>query len=382
MTTKDDFYSRLGAHHVKKLPFVVYKKPDQNNTEVVTAFLQKDDKTYYTEQFKETGFIFAPFDNQKKVILIPETASEKMVLRSELESDSEEKFFFGLGNFSENEKERYIELVTKALERLKTGEMEKVVLSREEEVQFSKRAPLLLFQDLLRNYPNAFTYCWYHPKIGLWMGATPETLLKVEGNQFITMALAGTQKFEGNLVTLWDKKEQQEQQIVTDAILQDLQALECVSGEIKLTKPFTSRAGNLLHLRTDISGHLEAIENLQELIYALHPTPAICGLPKEKAKNFILQEENYDRQFYTGFLGELNYQQVQERAASRRNVENLAYRTVKKQSSLFVNLRCMKIEDGKAILFIGGGITTRSIPEAEWQETVNKAETMKKVLLK
>ncbi len=121
---------------------------------------------------------------------------------------------------------------------------------------------------------------------------------------------------------------------------------------------------------------------MKEIISALHPTPAVCGLPKEKAKKFILSEENYDREFYTGFLGELNLQKNVQRSRTRRNVENLAYRAVKKETGLYVNLRCMKIEDGKAVLFVGGGITKDSVPEDEWEETVNKAQTMKKVLLK
>ena len=82
------------------------------------------------------------------------------------------------------------------------------------------------------------------------------------------------------------------------------------------------------------------------------------------------------------FLGELNLQKNVQRSRNRRNVENLAYRAVKQETALFVNLRCMKIEDKLASIFVGGGITKDSNPEAEWEETVNKAQTMKKVLFK
>jgi isochorismate synthase len=98
---------------------------------------------------------------------------------------------------------------------------------------------------------------------------------------------------------------------------------------------------------------------LQQVIQLLHPTPAVCGFPKEQSKDFILENENYDRTFYTGFLGELN-------------IEN--------QTDLFVNLRCMEIEDAKAHLFMGCGITKDSIPEKEWEESINKSATMKKIL--
>jgi isochorismate synthase len=91
----------------------------------------------------------------------------------------------------------------------------------------------------------------------------------------------------------------------------------------------------------------------------LHPTPAVCGLPKDKSKAFILDNENYDRTFYTGFLGELN---------------------VEDQTDLFVNLRCMEISGSQAHLYMGCGITKESIPEKEWEESCNKSATMKRVL--
>ncbi len=403
---QEEFFSRLKQQYFEHLPFVVYNSPG-----TIKALLQENSELLMTEDFTESGFVFAPFDNEKEVILIPENASEKLLLEKVEFLDSEENFFLAPDKTSEEEKRKHIDLVSKAVKALQVGEMDKVVLSRKEEVALSQEDPLMLFLDLLKNYPSAFVYCWYHPKIGLWLGATPETLLKAEGNRFKTMALAGTQKYEGTTDVDWGEKEKQEQQFVTDSILENLK--NSSAENIETTAPFTTRAGNLLHLRTDIKGNLQAnfprtdaqlgffsespenaqiknrdaqlsvsLEKIKHIITALHPTPAVCGLPKQKAKQFILQEENYDREFYTGFLGELNFQQVTQRSRSRRNVENLAYRAVKKETSLFVNLRCMKIEDGKAILFIGGGITGDSVPEDEWQETVNKAGTMKKVLLK
>ncbi len=101
------------------------------------------------------------------------------------------------------------------------------------------------------------------------------------------------------------------------------------------------------------------------MIKKLHPTPAVCGLPKEAAKQFILENESYHRKFYTGFLGELN----------------IDFKTFKKEySDLFVNLRCMDIENNAATLYVGCGITKDSIPEMEFMETVNKSMTIRKVV--
>ena len=223
-------------------------------------------------------------------------------------------------------------------------------------------------------------YYWFHPETGIWLGATPETLLNVERDKFKTMSLAGTQSFQGTSNVNWGEKEIEEQQIVTDSILENLK--DKVSGAIHKSEPYTTRAGNLLHLQTDIQGMLNTKSRLKNLLLALHPTPAVCGLPKEKAKKFILENENYDREFYSGFLGELNMKKEIKRNSNPRNQENQAYASILKQTSLFVNLRCMKLEAGKASLFIGGGITKDSNAADEWQETVNKSQTIKAVLVK
>ena len=130
-------------------------------------------------------------------------------------------------------------------------------------------------------------------------------------------------------------------------------------GKISVTKPFSVRAGNLIHLKSEVSGELDFNINLHKLIKILQPTPAVCGLPKEKTKNFILENENYKREFYTGFLGELN---------------------IAKKSDLFVNLRCMQISNNIAQIYVGCGITKDSIPEKEFIETVNKSMTMKTIV--
>lgn len=370
-------FERLRKHYEQRLPFVAYRKPGNNSG---TAFFQLKDKLFTTNDFTEAGFVFAPFDDHKPAMLIPEAASEKAIFDTSEISFSGRQKQEEISAASEEEKQQHISLVKKGLLELNSGALQKVVLSRKEKVKLEDPNPFELFQELLNSYPTAFVYLWFHPKTGLWLGATPETLLEVNGNVFKTMALAGTQQFNGNTEVEWGEKEKQEQQYVTDSILENLDKVGVSSSAVRRSEVHTARAGNLLHLRTNISGRLTSGENMGQVIKALHPTPAVCGLPKEKAKYFILSEENYDREYYTGFLGELNLQSSTSRSDNKRNVENLAYRTVKKETALFVNLRCMKLEENAAYLFIGGGITKDSDPEAEWEETVNKSQTMKKVL--
>ena len=82
-------------------------------------------------------------------------------------------------------------------------------------------------------------------------------------------------------------------------------------------------------------------------------------------KIFILENENYNREYYTGFLGELNKKSIKKK---------------KLKSDLYVNLRCMQIKNQQAFIYMGCGITKDSNPEKEWEESVNKSMTMKKIL--
>lgn len=378
MTEPKEFLECLKEQTERKFPFVAYREPSAKGG-VIKAFLQTYLEVYKTTNFSESGFVFAPFDTREEAVFIPKEKSEF------IETIFTEKEGFELSpviDYSNSkeiaEKERHINIVQKAIDSINAGKFRKVVLSRKEVLQTGPQDAIELFQRLLKKYPDAFVYLFHHPLVGTWLGATPETLLEVERNKFRTMALAGTQKFEGSEAVAWGEKEKEEQQIVTDSIFDSLQS-HCIN--IQKSEPHTSRAGNLLHLRTNISGEIiPDDDSLKTLITALHPTPAVCGLPKEPAKNFLLETENYDREFYTGFLGEINMKQEVKRSSNRRNLENQAYASVVKSSSLYVNLRCMKINKDTTEVFVGGGITKESIPSAEWDETLHKAGTMKAVL--
>ncbi len=336
-----------GAINTRR-PFVCYTKPQ--NEEVVGVF-QKDSKIYLTTNFSESGFVFAPFDEtQNKSFYIPENVSEKKIFHLSIDVKSHET---NRHSDAFESKEIHEGLVNATVDKIKSSLLDKVVISRKEQVNTPK-SPVILFTDLLEMYPNAFVYLWYHPETGLWLGATPERLVHVKEEKFKVMALASTQEFQGTLDVEWGDKEKEEHQIVVDYIEDNLKAFNC-----KTSETYTVKAGNLLHLRADISGDLNSKINLGQLISKIHPTPATCGMPKDVAKDFILKNEGYDREYYTGFLGEIS--------------QGL--------SDLYVNLRCMKYqEDGLVSIFVGGGITKDSIPEKEWQETCIKSQVMKKVL--
>lgn len=370
----NEFFNRIESQYQAELPFVVYRKPNENNLNVL---LQNTNDLIFTEDFTEKGFVFSPFDTTEKSVLMPlefsETLKTDYVLPSEIN-----RFEKATQNINTSEKEIHINLVKSGVEAIENNLFKKVVLSRSETVSLSNKNPLSIFKNLLENYPSAFVYCWYHPKVGLWLGATPETLVKIEGQRFSIMALAGTQNYEGRLDVEWQDKELQEQQYVTDFILDNIKT---TIDNIKTSAVETVKAGNLLHLKTKIWGVLKpnAI-SLKDLLYSLHPTPAVCGVPKLESKQFILKNENYNREFYTGFLGELNLEVTSAPRSGRRNIENRAYAITKNSTQLYVNLRCMQLKENSAIIYVGGGITGGSNPESEWEETVSKSLVIKKVL--
>jgi len=289
----------------------------------------------------------APFDTAKGMVLIP----GDQVIRQPLPD---------LGPAPSREVEapqggqaQHMHLVRQGLEAIQRGGLQKVVLSKKWEVALSK-APVEIFQNLLQGHPRAFCYLFHHPKLGTWCGASPESLLEIRGRELQSMALAGTLPYTEGERPAWSEKERGEQRMVTDYLRERLAPF---MQQLNLSEVESIRASQLWHLRTRIQGTLKGDADLLALVRSVHPTPAVCGSPKEAARGFILAHENYDRSFYTGFLGELNLEGPGELA-------------------LFVNLRCMALKGDKADIFAGGGITEGSDPLGEWMEIQNKSRTV------
>jgi isochorismate synthase len=350
----ETIFAKAQVHYLEDLPFVLYKKP---NEIFLNAFFQTDDDIYCTDDFSENGFVFCEFISKKKIIF---NFDKSRFFSEKYKISAPEQLLFEEPIINELDKIRHLNLVQKGIDSITNGDFSKVVLSRKEIVAIDNFNILESFKKLLNQNENAFSYVWYHPKIGMWMGAFGEQLLKVEENNLSTMSLAGTQKIENLQDINWSAKEIDEQNIVTEYIIQ---TIELETTKIELSEIQTIYARNVAHLKTNISAALKPDFSLKNIVNKLHPTPAVCGFPKDNAKKFILENENYDREFYAGFLGELNF-----------------YKNNSCYSNLFVNLRCMKISENYVTIYVGGGITKDSIPEQEWQETVNKSVAMKQIL--
>jgi isochorismate synthase len=255
------------------------------------------------------------------------------------------------GNNYEIRKGIFCKQVEKAVSIIKKGTLEKVVLSQVSAIKTEeKHNPVSYFLKLCKKYSSAFVYLVCIPDGGIWLGASPEMLLSFEKNKIQTVSLAGTK----SQITSWKTKEKKEQQLVTDYIHSILKAH---ARDITVSEPKEVNAGNLSHLQTTFTAILNS--SFWELVNELHPTPAVGGVPRDKALKFIAETEQHERKFYTGFLGPVNFAG---------------------KTDLFVNIRCAELFRESADIYAGAGITKDSVPEKEWEETEMKANTMGSIL--
>lgn len=255
-------------------------------------------------------------------------------------------------------------LVRDAVDFIRARDIAKVVVSRMAQRDLPEAFdPVTAFFELSVRFPHALTSLVAIPGVGTWLGASPEVLLTLDDHALTTMALAGTQRRPEDrpLAEIeWGQKERVEQEMVSDYIADFF--VRAGAPQVKRTGPQTVAAGNVVHLQTLFTVDLPQSERLalaNRVLDELHPTSAVCGMPKHKALAFILANEAYDRSFYSGFLGPVH---------------------IEGRSSLYVNLRCMQLLECTANLYVGAGITAESDPAAEWRETEMKAETILSVL--
>jgi isochorismate synthase len=344
-----DLFQKVNELIKDQLPFFLFRKKDASD---IRLLVQKDQTVYKTAHDKMTCACFSKFlNNDNQYFIYGEDNYNFNTVDLVFEASKSENHLLKVG---EDSRDRHEKLVVTAIDSIKKGDFKKVVLSRKQKIKGDFQSVAIL-KNLLQKYPSANCYFWYHPEIGQWCGATPEVLLTFSGKILHTMSLAGTMKMPLKGVINWGEKEREEQQIVTDSIVNDL--IKVGVESLHQGAQETVAAGELLHLQTLINAEI-SINRVDDYLKALHPTPAVCGLPKQKALQFIIDNEGYDRSFYTGYLGILE----------------------PKKQEYYVNLRCMQVLNDGVVLYAGGGITAKSNPVAEFEETENKMNTMKKLL--
>lgn len=350
-----------------KNSFAIYRLPGESCCTLMTQAEASCALHSAVELSGRSGFVLAPFavSEHTPLLLIEPEQTETLpvdqltalhshlcvptLLSSSPDEQSQSRYAIDFANFHA---------------QLMEGHFQKLVLARNAFVEMPVKEPLDLFKKACHLYPQAFVALVSTPTSGTWLMATPEILLERKGQQWRTMALAGTMEARrpetspigGDGRGAWSMKNIQEQQYVATYIMQ---CLERFASDIHEEGPTTVQAANVMHLRSDFRFSLPDAGTVGALIHQLHPTPAVCGLPKAEAQDFILHNEAADRLYYSGFCGPLNREG---------------------ESHLYVSLRCMQLLADGYRLYAGGGLLPKSQMQQEWNETEAKMEAMRQLI--
>lgn len=356
----------MDTYAMFRLPF------EDNYTEIRQTEGKAEEVTEVEGLDGRSGFVLAPFaptEHTPLLLIRPDSVETRPVEKPtptpgkkqepRLLTDNHDSYRIDFANFHS---------------RLASGEFKKIVLARQAIYETANTVtPKDLFFKACALYPRMFVALVSTPLSGTWLAATPEILLDGQANHWSTMALAGTIKLDGKQLAfdtppqkgkrperervVWSLKNQQEQRHVATFITE---CLEQFTNDFIEDGPYTARAGNLVHLRSDFRFTLDNDRQLGRLIRSLYPTPAVCGLPKELTYRFIRHNEAEERKYYSGFMGPLH---------------------IAESTHLYVTLRCMEMIDRQRFrLYAGGGLLIESDEESEWKETMAKMETMKQCL--
>lgn len=347
----------------KNIRFALYRLPGEQEINLV---LQHSSTTIILNKVSalsnKSGFVIAPFRIKEDTPIV--------VIRPDIVQKGEKDIFTYLNSYQPEKVpqstinirsqsaistfERYEVSYNRFLSVLTDNSVQKLVLSRT--TDYSTEADFSagnVFSKACKQYPYNFIFLCHTPETGTWLGISPELLLSEENKNCKTVALAGTKDLTTDE---WDDKNRKEQEIVVEYMRQQLQTADYPFEE---TEPFTVQSGIINHLKTEFSFQIEDKEELGKLLDLLHPSPAVCGFPKNEAFQFINDNEGYNRRYYSGFIGRLD---------------------INGESDLYVNLRCMQIDNDTLRLYAGGGLLPSSQIDLEWQETENKLQTIKTVI--
>lgn len=387
VATKDAIRMLLNAAFSSGRPFALWRKPKSNVLELVLDAEEKIRKVGMEIEELPAGFIIHPFEDQedKKAYFIkaseyfsldlslepqeidfpdwvknqpPSKGPLEQFLKNNNQSTEERKVNVSVGS----SKAHFLELVEQSISWIKAGKLEKVVPARTKTIPLSSNFDLVQsIWELMNSYPNSFVNFFHLPEVATWLGASPETLIETKGDEFYTMSLAGTQKAQGDnplKSAAWTQKEIEEQALVSRYIVDCFKKIRL--REYDEHGPKTVLAGDLLHLRSDFRVNMKSTNFPQlgsVMLGLLHPTSAVCGMPRKEAHEFLKEHEGFERCFFAGFIGPVN---------------------IKESTAIYVNLRTASFGDGEITLYAGAGVTEDSDPEKEWEETEMKCRIIGK----
>jgi len=268
----------------------------------------------------------------------------------------------GVGELTSNTgKQEFSAMVKRAREHIKAGDVFQLVLSQIFSIE-NKTSPFQIFRALRSINPSPYLFYLNFPEVKL-IGSSPEVLVKVEGKRVITRPLAGTRprgksrqddiRLKNELMT--DEKECAEHIMLVDLGRNDLGRI-CQTGSVEVTELMgVEYYSQVMHLVSQVEGDLkEGLDSL-DVLRSVFPAGTVSGAPKIKAMELINELEKEPRGPYAGAVGYLSF---------NGNLDTC------------ITIRTYIIQDEKLSIQVGAGIVADSVPEREYEETLNKARAL------
>ncbi|MFW6269609.1 MAG: anthranilate synthase component I [Bacillota bacterium] len=286
---------------------------------------------------------------------------KKIRNKSRVSNNKRENNFIS-GNLNSNTtRDEFKNMVKKAKEYIKEGDAFQIVLSQKFSVKTSI-SPFQVYRALRVSNPSPYMFYLNYPEIKL-IGSSPEVLVKVNENKVITRPLAGTRrrgdtrredmKLKNDLLN--DEKEKAEHIMLVDLGRNDLGRV-CKYGSIEVTELLgVEYFTRVMHLVSQVEGTIKDDLSSLDVLSSVFPAGTVSGAPKIRAMEIIDELEKEPRGIYAGAVGYLDF---------RGNLDTC------------ITIRTFSMKDGILSAQIGAGMVADSIPEKEYDETLNKAEAL------
>lgn len=309
-----------------------------------TLFIYTDNKYFICENFLPEHFS-------------EETLTERLEKTnkiSELKIEAEASGKHNFEKISGDDTEEWEKLVNSALTEISESQYTKIVLSRKVELKTDTPPDMAEWMEILEEkYPRCYIFT-YKKADSFFFGATPETLALVKNDVIEADALAGSiprgkneeedKKLAESLLS--DKKNCSEHRAVVDFIVNSF--ADFADNIVYPSKPVIRKLQNIQHLWTPVKGTFKGDAKIFMMLKSIHPTPAICGTPWNKALQGIINKENFNRGFFTGVTGWFN---------------------LHKEGEFAVGIRSALYKNKKLYAYAGCGIVEGSSPKEEHEET-------------
>lgn len=290
------------------------------------------------------------------IILSSQSSDDRTVKKSCSPLPTLEKF----ESYRQTSRTEYCAMVKKVQKEILAGEVFQVVLSQEFRFKNTVR-PDDVYEQLRRVNPSPYMYYFHTPERTI-IGASPETLVRVDGNQILYRPIAGTRQRTGNSEhdsimrheLLTDEKERCEHHMLLDLGRNDVGRVAEI-GSVEARNTFRiEQYAHVYHLVSDIVGRLRADTTSFDVVRSVFPAGTLTGAPKVRAMEIIHRLERTPRGIYGGAIG---------------------YIDLNGNLDFAITIRTMLFQDDTISLRVGAGIVNDSIPEHEDDECLHKARS-------